>query len=110
MFVELLYVFKMDWGELFLVGIEVIIVMGQINMGFMFILYQISFDVLFYCFCQYGQFIYIGLENGFYFYSFIFGVVECLDVGIFEELVDVVINDISCVDGVLWVLMQWDLV
>jgi len=33
-----------------------------------------------------------------------------LDAGIPEELVDAAINDISSVDGVLWVLTQWDLV
>jgi len=109
-FAELLHASKTDWGELFLVGTEATIVTGQINTGFTPIPHQISPDVPFYCSCQYGQSIYIGSENGLYLYSPTSGVVERLDAGIPEELVDAAINDISCADGVLWVLTQWDLV
>lgn len=107
---ELLHASRTDSGELFLVGTEATILMGQINTGFTPIPHQISTEVPFYCACRYGQAIYIGSENGLYLYSPNSGVVERLKAGIPEELRDAAINDISSVDGVLWVLTPWDLI
>ncbi|WP_329891785.1 hypothetical protein [Stenotrophomonas sp. SMYL11] len=107
---ELLHASRTDSGELFLVGTEATILMGQINTGFTPIPHQISPEVPFYCACRYGQAIYIGSENGLYLYSPNSGVVERLKAGIPEELMDAAINDISSADGVLWVLTPWDLI
>lgn len=107
---HLVHAMVTDAGDIFLVGHQATIAMGNITTGFACVPHEISDDVDFYCACQHRQSIYIGSENGLYLYSPSSGVVERLEAGIPEELRDATIVDISSVGNVLWVLTSWDLI
>lgn len=107
---HLLHAVMTGAGDMLVVGYQATIVIGNIATGFECLLHEISEDVNFHCACQHGQAIYIGSENGIYLYSPRSRVVERLEAGIPEELMDAAIVDVSSADGVLWVLTPWDLI